>query len=506
MKLKNRLVISFLIMMLFPVVMTCAVFAVISSYMDSSMEKSYGVEYNSGFEVAINSVEILSSLSEENYERLYDVSRTYPEQLENESYLDAINNILKDNYSYLIECRNGEVVYNGDGLESTEAAEHIVAEVADSVSSNASAGTYVGGDIQSLIKRLDFTFINGDAGQIYIITDAEGIAPELRTFIVDILISIVVILVFTAIALTLWTYMGIVTPIRRLQFATKNIKEGKLDFSIDPMGTDDELGLLCNDFEQMRKRLEETANENIAHNKRNKELVRNISHDLKTPITSIRGYVEGIMDGVADTPEKRERYLRIIYNKTTEMDVLINELTLYSELDTNDVPYDFQQLPVAGYFGDCAEDIAMDLAENEVTFKYENFCRKDVKIMADPEKLKRAIDNIIGNSLKYIDKKPGFVRLTIKEADQNYIQIEIEDNGIGIAKADLPYIFDRFYRTDASRNSSTGGSGIGLSIVHKIVEDHEGRVWATSEIGQGTCMFIMLKKSPDEEVGEEIEE
>jgi len=116
-----------------------------------------------------------------------------------------------------------------------------------------------------------------------------------------------------------------------------------------------------------------------------------------------------------------------------------------------------------------------------------------VVVIADAEQMKRVINNIIGNSVKYMDKSRGMLNIRIKDVG-DFVQVEIEDNGRGIAAKDLPNIFDRFYRTDSSRNSSQGGSGIGLSIVRKIVEDHGGQIWATSKEGIGTEMHIVLRK------------
>ena len=229
------------------------------------------------------------------------------------------------------------------------------------------------------------------------------------------------------------------------------------------------------------------------HDKRSKELISNISHDLKTPITAIKGYVEGIMDGVADTPEKMDRYIKTIYNKANEMDLLINELTLYSKIDSNRIPYNFNTISVSDYFDDCAVDLQMDLESRGIDFTYVNYVEGDVKIIADAEQLKRVINNIVSNSTKYMDKPKGQVNLRVKDVG-DFIQVEIEDNGKGIGAKELPNIFDRFYRTDASRNSSTGGSGIGLSIVKKIVEEHGGKIWATSKEGTGTVMYFVIRK------------
>lgn len=308
----------------------------------------------------------------------------------------------------------------------------------------------------------------------------------------DLLFTATVILVFTALSIGLWIYRSIATPLVKLKKATQNIKEGNLDFVLDVEGND-EFSELCQDFEEMRKRLKESAEEKIILDKENKELISNISHDLKTPITAVKGYVEGIMDGVADTPEKMERYLKTVYNKANDMQRLIDELTFYSKIDTNRIPYNFRKINVSDYFGDCAEEVGLDLGAKNIVFQYANYVDEQVMVIADPEQIRRVVNNIISNSCKYFDKSQCFINMRIKDVG-DFIQVEIEDNGKGIATKDIPYIFDRFYRTDSSRNSAKGGSGIGLSIVRKILEDHGGKVWASSKEGTGTVVYFVLRK------------
>ena len=308
----------------------------------------------------------------------------------------------------------------------------------------------------------------------------------------DLLFTATVILVFTALSIGLWIYRSIATPLVKLKKATQNIKEGNLDFVLDVEGND-EFSELCQDFEEMRKRLKESAEEKIILDKENKELISNISHDLKTPITAVKGYVEGIMYGVADTPEKMDRYVKTIYNKTNEMDHLINELTFYSKIDTNRIPYTFSKLNVEDYFSDCAEEVGLELETRGIELVYANYVESGVQVIADGEQIRRVIHNLISNAIKYMDKPKGIIQIRIKDVG-DFIQVEIEDNGKGIAAKDIVYIFDRFYRTDVSRNSSKGGSGIGLSIVKKILEDHGGKVWATSRLGIGTIMYFVLRK------------
>mgnify|MGYP002771830201 FL=1 len=327
---------------------------------------------------------------------------------------------------------------------------------------------------------------------VYDISLAQSSSNQVKLMAKDMILTATIILVFTALSVGLWIYRSIAVPLVKLKKATKNIKEGNLDFVLEVEGND-EFSQLCRDFEEMRKRLKESTEEKILMDKENKELISNISHDLKTPITAVKGYVEGIMDGVADTPEKMDRYVRTIYNKTNEMDHLINELTFYSKIDTNRIPYTFSKLNVEDYFSDCAEELGLEMETRGIELVYANYVEKGVQVIADGEQIRRVIHNIVSNAIKYMEKPRGIIQLRVKDVG-DFIQVEIEDNGKGIAAKDLPYIFDRFYRTDVSRNSSKGGSGIGLSIVKKIMEDHGGKVWATSRLGIGTIMYFVLRK------------
>ena len=302
-----------------------------------------------------------------------------------------------------------------------------------------------------------------------------------------------VILLLTALIMVAWIYKGIAPQIKILKIAANNVKEGNLEFSVATGGTD-EMSEVCNAFEDMRVRLKNNAKDRLEDEAEQRALISNIAHDLKTPITAIKGYAEGMLDGVADTPEKREKYIRTIYNKANEMNTLINELTLYSNIDTNKIPYNFQKLNIHSYFQDCIEELGMDLENQHIRLDYANYVDPDVLIIADPEQLGRIIHNIVSNSVKYMRADVASrIAITIKDVG-DFVQIEVADNGKGIATKDLPYVFDRFYRADASRNSAAGGSGIGLSIVKKIVEDHGGKIWVTSKENEGTTMYFVIRK------------
>ncbi|MCI9526065.1 MAG: HAMP domain-containing histidine kinase [Lachnospiraceae bacterium] len=490
MKLRTRLIISFFIIILVPVLLAGATMWGIGKYQMRAIRQIYDTDGNA-YDYFLNSFEVLSRFTRSTYEKLQKVAQDTPDKLKEQEYLNRINNELEAKYSYLVVRRGEELIYEGNGT-SHQALKENLPEYDSDVLQSAGSGFYMEGEEQALIKQIDVTFGDGSKGSVFIITSLELLLPDVKGILLDLMISVLLILIFTAGMLTVWIYQGIINPIHKLQVATENIKAGNLDFTVEADGRD-EIGELCRNFEEMRFRLKESEEEKLAGEKENRVLISNISHDLKTPITAIKGYVEGIMDGVADTPEKQEKYIRTIYNKANEMDTLINELTLYAKIDTNRIPYNFSRINVADYFEDCVEEVGLDLEAENIRLNYIDYADKDVLIIADPEQLRRVINNLISNSIKYLDKEQGFINIRIRDVG-DFIQIEFEDNGKGISAKDLPYIFDRFYRADASRNSSTGGSGIGLSIVKKIIEDHGGKIWVNSKEGTGTIMYFVIRK------------
>lgn len=325
-----------------------------------------------------------------------------------------------------------------------------------------------------------------------------------KRFMTYMISAMIIILIITGGLITAWLNRDVYKPIKELSVAMNRIGAGDFDYRLS-QEYEGEIGVLYQNYERMRWQLKESEEEKQQNEKKSKELVSNISHDLKTPITSIKGYVEGIMDGVADTPEKMDKYIKTIYSKANDMDRLINELTTYSGIDSNKIPYHFHIIDISDYFEDCVEEVGLDLEQKNIRLNYTNLVTPGTNIVADPEQLKKVINNIISNSVKYMGHDKGVIDIRILDESES-VKIEIEDNGKGIPAKDIGNIFERFYRTDASRNSMQGGSGIGLSIVKKIIEDHGGYIWATSKEGEGTCMHFVIRKYSDykEEVTVEV--
>lgn len=488
MKIKTKLVISFCIIIFVPLFLSTVTICGFFNIQIKAIEQNYGIQDADAYNLA-NPIQLLNRYTAEDFEELKMKAAQDAQAFSNHEYLVKINEQLTEKNSYLIIRQGNRITYNG-GTNNTSIIDVLPDYGTMEYGSN--VGTYIDGTQEILVKQLDFTGSDKESISAFIITPTDKIVPEVRKLLRDVLIAIVIILTLTACMLIIWIHRSMITPIKQLKVAIENIKEGNLDFHIDISG-EDEIGELGDAFEQMRLHLKDNTDEKMQNEKESRALISNIAHDLKTPITAVKGYAEGIIDGVANTPEKVDKYVRTIYNKANEMDTLINELTLYSNIDTNRIPYNFAKINVAEYFQDCIEEIGLDLEAKKIGLAYYNYVTEDVVIIADPEQLRRVINNIVGNSVKYMNKVSAFISIRVKDVG-DFIQVEIEDNGQGIAQRDLPYIFDRFYRADASRNSATGGSGIGLSIVKKIIEDHGGKIWATSKENTGTTMYFVIRK------------
>lgn len=283
----------------------------------------------------------------------------------------------------------------------------------------------------------------------------------------------------------------ILGPISYLKMAATEISRGDLEIEITEMG-DKEIKELCADFEEMRIQLKNSVRLKIKYDDNRKMLVSSISHDLKTPITSIKGYVEGILDRVANTPEKVEMYLKTIYSKAELMDTMIDDLLLYSKLDLNQIPFNYEKTDIVSFFEYCVQESAFELQKSNIEICLENQLEEAKYVMLDRERMRRVIINIIDNSRKYMDKEKGQISINLRETSSSII-IEIRDNGSGINKDDLNRIFDRFYRADLAR-TETKGSGLGLAISRQIVEGHKGKIWAIGHDAEGTSIVISLAK------------
>jgi signal transduction histidine kinase len=340
-----------------------------------------------------------------------------------------------------------------------------------------------------MFTRADYKLPTGDTGILLLLAPIQLKTNFLFIFVIFAVSFFTLIFLLTNFWVSYRFSRGIIQPISRLKDVAHKISEGDLSHGIAEEG-EGEVRELGRTLELMRIKLKESVYVQQKYDDNRKFLVSSISHDLKTPVTSIKGYIEGIIDGVAKTPEKLEEYLETARSKAILVNAMIDDLLLYSKLDLNQLPYHFEKSDLASYFEDCVADHKYEYEKANLSLILINELSEPAKVLIDRERLKRVVQNILDNAMTYVDKADGRIEIILRETRMSAI-IEMKDNGQGIPEGKLPFIFERFYQVDPSRKS---GSGLGLAIAKQIVEGHDGKIWATSAVGEGTRIMISLKK------------
>jgi signal transduction histidine kinase len=419
-----------------------------------------------------------------------------PDQLKDRGYLEDMNKQFNQLHSGLVIVQDSKIIYASPLVKNDDLYEQL-----NQIEADQRNGWDKKINDRFTIERSNFLFDDQSSGALYLLSDLNPFFEKMWRFLPILLVSLLLVIGITNGVLTFFVSRSIIKPLYTLKRAAEQIKEGNLDESLN-FRRKDEIGEVGEAFEEMRERLKRSIQLQLQYEENRKELVSNISHDLKTPITGIKACIEGIRDGIANTEEKRSRYIQMMDKKMTDMDHLIDELFLFSKLDLKRLPFHFENIDIVAYMRDCFQELKADPQLKEVSISLQDNIGEPQYVMGDREKLQRVIMNIINNSLKYMDGLDKHIKMKLTKGVQE-ITISIHDNGPGIDSEALPYIFDRFYRVDPSRNTLTGGSGLGLSIVKQIVEEHGGETWVDSEIGEGTTIFFTIPLHRDGESGDD---
>ncbi len=291
-----------------------------------------------------------------------------------------------------------------------------------------------------------------------------------------------VMVILVNVVLSFWVSRSVLEPLEILSNGTKRIIAGELETELDYHKTD-EFGEVCRDFEEMCRYLKQSVDQRLENEEQKVEMIRGISHDLRTPLTSIGGYVDGLLDGIANTPEKRKRYLNAIKIRTQDMRRLVDSLSDYSRLGAGRMKYRMTPGDLKCFLEQYMGTYAEDARHNGVEF-YLEAEEPSYPCLLDGEEMKRVMDNLLSNTIRYRIGEQSRVRLSLKRKDQgSWIVMEYGDDGPGVPQHCLKRIFETFYRVDSARSHAGEGSGIGLAVVRKIIEEHGGTVWAKNENG-----------------------
>lgn len=499
MSIKKRLLLTFVCVTIIPFLLFGSIGVLIIKYQTSLMHNQYNTEVD-GWQAIQSPMLVLNRLTKNIFNDLQYTSIVTPDRFLEREYQTEINERLSERQAFLVVYREDKLLFCGNNLVYNIVADSIPELYVQSVQID--GGLYISGDYPCLVKQQYFTYTDGSQGAFIIISDANTIMPQTKQSLFLALVALIVVFFISGGFILFWLYSGIAKPLKQLETAARRVKEGDLDFRLDRTGAD-EIGDLSTDFEEMRAHLKGEIDARLAYEEDLRNLIGNISHDLKTPLTIINGYAEGLIDGVAATPEKREKYVRMIQRKAQDASLMVEELALYAKIESKAYPYYFEEVHLKDFYADCIEEDTFALDARNITISMDTKRLKDTDVVsADREQLKRVTVNIIGNAAKYLGKESGSILIRLVD-EGDYIRTEIIDDGVGIPRDTLPHIFERFYRGDKSRNSNTGGSGLGLSIVKEIVEGHKGKIYAFSKEGEGTTIAFSLLKARKEETCQE---
>lgn len=339
----------------------------------------------------------------------------------------------------------------------------------------------------------NYSVPNADSGYA-----SNGIIESLTNNAATVMGVCVATFIVAIIVLSLLTSKTIIGPIEKITKGANEIAKGNLDYEIDYQSTN-EIGQLAQSFNDMRLRVKELIDGINRADQQQKEMIAGIAHDLRTPLTSIKGYLEGIRDGVADTREKQIRYLDTIYDSAVSMEKMLNDLLTLSKLELGSITLNCEQVRISDFLS-FADEIGEELKKADFDYSIINNTKSDPMLFIDTDRFSRVVNNIISNSIKYRRKEVrGKISLIISEYEHSVI-FEIADNGMGVDTKSLSRIFDTLYRADKARSNVSDGSGLGLAVCKQIVELHKGMIWAQTNAEKGLSIFISLPKTEEPEV------
>ena len=300
----------------------------------------------------------------------------------------------------------------------------------------------------------------------------------------DLLLAVILLVFASGIAMVLGYFLSstLTERIQLLKSAAEKLAEGDLKTRV-PVQGHDEVAMLANTFNQMAEQLQASDQKQRELESLRRDLIAWVSHDLQTPLTSIRAILEAVSDGVIEDPETVKRYLNTAQRDVRSLSVLIDDLFQMAQLDAGGFPLHHAQASLSDLISDTLESFT-ELAKQQGVILEGNVESDVDPVMMDTQAIGRVLNNLISNALRHTSNQ-GRVSVWVRRATQG-VEVTVSDTGTGIRAEDLPHVFERFYRGEKSRNRITGGAGLGLAITRGIVQAHGGDIRVESQIGKGT--------------------
>jgi histidine kinase len=421
-----------------------------------------------------------------------------PEKLLNEDGVEALrqyDHIQKLDYIVIIRKDQSYYAVNDFDSDEGQAIVDKLKNVDDSVMPPFGSTDFSENDVllketgYTIARQVDFYFTDGSPGSVLFFIKVINIPGLFGKFLLSYFTTIFVVYIIGISMLSVFVTFQISKRLENIIYATEAISREQFDVKIYHRGNSP-FEILGTHIELMALRLASTKKYRESVEQARNEFVDNMAHDLKTPLTAIKMQVAAIKDGVITDPDQIARYLANIERKADNIDQMLNELKIFSQLVHGNELYELQTLHYAAYVKDVAEEWRFDAGAEEIELYFETQTKAQVHI--DPLKFKRVLINIFENALKYVAQRP--LQLHLKMAVENKrIILFIEDNGMGVADEKLPNLFKQYYRVDDARGQIIPGSGLGLAICKEIVEQHGGEIKAYNSDKGGLVVAISLE-------------
>jgi len=352
-----------------------------------------------------------------------------------------------------------------------------------------------------IASQQDFYYADGSEGSVFAFHSFTNIPGKIASTIGKSILYVMIFMFFMHMVLAYYMTKRVTKPVRDIVQATEEVSVGNYNYQIPVdeqrhlVSRQPFLGSISESINDMIVELDKGKKVQDKIESMRSEFLANVSHDMKTPLTSIKIHAQAIKDGIVTTPEKMERYLDNILSKTNDMDHMLDELKVYNELELGTGNYMMQSINFKHFLEDAVEELQYDVSSENITLNLEMDIEEAI-LEFDPKKLKRVLNNITFNAVKYAEIRPLRIDFSLKECmieGQKNIQLRIQDNGVGVANEEYNKLFIQHYRVDPARNQTISGSGLGLSIAQSIIEHHDGKIRAEKSDLGGLAIVISLK-------------
>ncbi len=478
--IKERLVISNILMIIVPVVITSFIGIICAGILWFIVTSGAGLGFND---------------SEDFYKASRGISMIVEKSLKKDKHenlvkdLSWISGILDENAMALSVDSSGQTLYQYG--RATE-ADGILMEAEAILGGK---GFVSNGTRELYVQQVEN---NGAVYRIAIFASPSELSHRTLKVVLVILAFILMFAILISILitnrfLTKFVFQKIEHPLDILSDGVRQISDGNLEHRI-VYECQDEFAPICADFNEMAARLKASVELTKQHEQSRKELLAGISHDLRSPLTSIRAYVEGLLDGIAKTPETQKGYLEIIKNKAEDIDRMLSKIFLFSKMELGEYPDNPELLRLDDEVRQFIRALGTEYEEKGLILSANALV--PATVLADPDQLRRVLTNIMENSAKYKTKFTGTLTISLRE-DKGGYRLSLCDDGPGVPKEALSHLFEVFYRSDPSRQNPHRGSGLGLAIAANAILRMKGTIEAKTGKNGGLEIVIWLPKAEE---------